>query len=462
MVKMDNPSELYFMNNEKIFAEYLNDTILLTNAFDLTIPIKMPSMFSDGAFQDTTEPRKCGMAIVTLNSALPSGISINSNGTLTGTGTVAFKFYPNFNTFGCIKKLNWTNTGSITVKLKKTDNTSIISSVTKNADISQNAELNKLQEIVIEVVFSNATLTELEVVLENKKETRYGAKVSIDNVDGLSNELVNIENKNIQEDSRLNNIDNINTQQNTRLNNINSLDLKYFYSLSASNYNPLIDENITITLIITDMYGSAVNNKTVTLYQNGNVISTKATNSSGIAEWTINCNSWGRQDFSIKNIHCQVYVTGWRTIATNENNLFILRNKTHGRLILNGCDVEHVGVSYHKDDKVMVHEWKNFDNREYVRSISPRFTPYFWATDNDQFDLYGGVTRIRAVIRVDINDFKIYYVGEANDSRNWVNRRSYNVEGETRYNWSYPHENWDDDGSALFLDCQWAIRDELL
>lgn len=459
MVKMDNPSELYFINNEKIFAEYLNDTILLTNAFDLTIPIKMPSMFSDGAFQDTTDPRKCGMAIVTLKSALPSGISINSNGALTGSGTVAFKFYPNFNTFGCIKKLNWTNTGSITVKLKKTDNTSIISSVTKNADISQNAELNKLQEIVIEVVFSNATLTELEIVLENKKETRYGAKISIDNVDGLKNELKNIENNNIQEDSRLDSVENINIQQNTRLNNIDNLDLKYFYSLSASNYNPLIDEDITITLTVTNMYGSAINNKNVTLYKNGTAVSTKTTNSSGIAEWIINCNNWGRQDFSINNTHCQVYVTGWRTIATSEGeNLIILRNKTHGRLIIDGYTAD-VGRSYDYDG--MHHEWQTFDNREYVRSISPRLTPYFWATDHDEFELYGGVTRIRAVIRVDVNDFKIYYVGEANDSHNWVERESGTESGETWYSWGWK-EYWAYDYNDLFLDCQWAIRDELL
>lgn len=458
---MDNSSEFYFTDNEKIFAEHLNDTILLTNAFDLTIPIKMPSMFSDGAFQNTTDPRKCGMAIITLNSTLPSGISINSNGALTGSGTVAFKFYPNFNTFGCIKKLNWTNTGSITVKLKKTDNTSIINSVTKNADISQNAELNKLQEIVIEVVFSNATLTELEIVLENKKETRYGAKVSIDNVDGLTNALENVEDNNIQQDFRLHNITYDYNQQINRLITIDNLDLKYFYSLSSSNYNPLIDNDITITVTVTDIHGSAANNKNVTLYQNGNIVSTKATNSSGIAEWTINCNDWGRQNFSVNNTHCQVYVTGWRQIATHSpisgGTLKVLRNKTHGRLILDGWHGSP-DRSYYYDDNDIRHVWKTVSNDAFVKTVSPRMSTYFFGVDYDE---YSGYKRVRALFRVDVNDFKIYYCGVIMDSHNWLERESWIWEGEVEYGWGNPNE-WMYDETAISLDCQWAIRDELL
>lgn len=459
---MNNSSEFYFTHNEKIFAEHLNDTILLTNAFDLIIPIKMPSMFSDGAFQNTIDPRKCGMAIVTLNSELPSGISINSNGALTGSGTVAFKFYPNFNTFGCIKKINWTNTGSITVNLKKTDNTSIISSVTQNADISQNDELNKLQEIVIEVVFGNATLTELEIILENKKETRYGAKINMDNVDGLTNELENIEDNNTQQDFRLNNINNDNIQQNNRLNTIDSLDLKYFYSLSASNYNPLIDNDITITLTVTDIYGSAANNKNVTLYQNGNVVSTKSTNSSGIAEWTVDCNDWGRQDFSVNNTHCQVYVTGWREIATHSpiggGTLKVLRNKTHGRLILDGW-YGSVDESYYYDDNDIRHAWKKVSDDAFVRTVSPIKSTYFFATDYEP-DLYK-CKRVRALFKINVNDFKIHYCGVMMDSHNWLDRESWTWEGEVQYGWGNPND-WMYDETAINLDCQWAIRDELL
>lgn len=445
---MSNSSDFYFTEDDKIFAEHLNDTILLSNAFDLTIPVKIPSMFSNSEFVNTTEPRKCGMSIVTLKSSLPSGISINSAGALTGSGTVSFKFYPNFTSFGCIKKLNWDNTGSITVKLKKSDNTTIISNVTKNADISQNAELNKLQEIIIEVVFSNATLTNLEVFLKNKDNTRYGANIGIKNVNNLNDDLTNLENKNNQQDSRLNSIDNNNIQQTTRLDNINNLDLRYNYSLSASNYNPNIDEDIDLTVTATDITGSPAPNKNITLYHNGNTISTKATNNDGVATWTYNCSTWGMQFFSINDVKCQVYVTGWKRIDGSEDNSWmIIRNQTHARLLFNdwlsGKVNEWTNTTWGPKPN-----WRLFADK--AKNVRPKQPIVRIAT--------GAVNSIsdvkRAFVKID-KDGKIYYCGVWDDEYNYDLQPVVNP-------WTHETELeyvWVDDPSRLKVDIEWSIRE---
>lgn len=436
---MADSSNFYFTDNNKIFAEHLNDTILLANAFDLTIPIKIPSMFSNGNFINTTEPRKCGMGIVTLKSSLPSGISINSDGALTGSGTVSFKFYPNFTSFGCIKKLNWDNTGSITVRLKKSNNTTIINNVTKNADISQNAELSKLQEIVIEVVFSNATLTNLEIYLKNKDSTRYGANIGIRNVNNLNDALTTIENKNNRQDERLNQIDNVNIQQTTRLDNLN-LDLRYNYSLTASNYNPNIDEDIDLTVTVTDVTGSPMPNKNITLYHNGNAISTKATNNDGVAVWTYNCNAWDMQYFSVNDVTCQIFVTGWRKIYGNDNLLYwFFRNKTHGRLIFDGWNT---GI------KIKRNEWKQFGTMAYIESFAPSHDVVVLASD--EYD------RMRCFVKIQQTG-NVYYSGFGGDINNY-DITEYYAEWDDTTPYATDTE-WDDSPSELYLDVSWAIKD---
>lgn len=442
---MSNSSDFYFTHDDKIFAENLNDTILLSNAFDLTIPVKMPSMFSNGNFVNTTEPRKCGMGIITLKSSLPSGISINNAGALTGTGTISFKFYPNFASFGCIKKLNWDNTGSITVRLKKSDNTTIINNVTKNADISQNAELNKLQEIIIEVVFSNATLSNLEVFLKNKDNTRYGANIGIKNVNDLNDDLTNLENKNSQQDSRLNHIDDINIQQNTRLDNLN-LDLRYNYSLTASNYNPNIDNNIDLTVTVTDVFGAPLQNKNITLYHNGNMVSTKATNSDGVAVWNYNCNTWGMQFFSVNDVICQVYVDGWRKIDGSDGGSWSLyRNKTHGKLVFNRWLSGNIN-GWTNTTWGGQANWRLFNDSAKV--IRPDQPLVFIAT-GDIGSSWGTPDVMRAYIKLDA-DGKIYYCGFWDDGTNYDFVYYYD-RGWGEYIWmNYP--------SHLLIQFEWAIR----
>lgn len=182
----------YITADDKPFAENINDALLLSNVFDLTVPIQVPTMFKDGAWIDTVSRRKCGVAIVTLKEQLPLGVSISTvdgKSVLTGTGTVKLGFYPNFNSFGRFKSISWENTGTVRVNLKTLNNTTIASNISKGDIENSSVELRKLQEIVIEIVLNNSTLKTLDVVMENKQQTRYGAEVGITDVIGLQDDL---------------------------------------------------------------------------------------------------------------------------------------------------------------------------------------------------------------------------------------------------------------------------------
>ena len=189
----------YFTNEDKPFAENLNDALLLANVFDMTVPIQIPKMFSNSTWVSTTSPRKCGVSILTLKDGLPSGVSVGTdsgtgNSTLTGTGTVKLSFYPNFNSFGKFKSMTWENTGTVVVNLKTSNGTTIASNISKGNINNQSTELRTLQEIVIEIVMTNATLKSFEVVMQNTdSDNRYGADVGIDDVTGLEERLTSIE-----------------------------------------------------------------------------------------------------------------------------------------------------------------------------------------------------------------------------------------------------------------------------
>lgn len=362
----------YFTNNDKPFSENLNSSLLLSNAFDVSVPIEMPRMFNNGSFVNNTSPRKCGVAIVTLRSQLPSSISINNDGELTGTGTVQLKFYPNFNNFGKIRSVSWDDSEDITINLKKTNGTVIASEINNGVIESESEELRKLQEIIIEIVFNNATLSDFKVTMEGKQGDRYGAEVGVDDVDGLDARLTNIETKNTQQDSRLSTIESNDTAQNTRITNLeNGVNSLYNYKITPSTYNPQIDSFITITVEVTDKNGNPVpyaNVKTTISWVDKNEENGQysydlnyTTDENGILEWDEEMVTWGIIDFQVGYAHCQVHVTGWRHIrGTDAYGWGIWRNQTHAKLILTGWRTGHIAY------------WVQFGSSAYAEQCRPR------------------------------------------------------------------------------------------
>lgn len=82
----------------------------------------------------------------------------------------------------------------------------------------------------------------------------------------------------------------------------------YIYELTSSNYTPALNDTITITCTMKDVYGAAASGKSITLYQNGTSKGAQTTNSSGVATWSITCSTAGLQKFNIKDTSIEVLV----------------------------------------------------------------------------------------------------------------------------------------------------------
>ena len=99
--------------------------------------------------------------------------------------------------------------------------------------------------------------------------------------------------------------------------------------IECSDYNPNIDNSITVTITVTDVYGDAISGESVTVTAsegnftqlNGSDITaassvTGTTNSSGQFTLTYNCTHWGLITFVANNTSNQIRVSGWRQLKT--------------------------------------------------------------------------------------------------------------------------------------------------
>ena len=83
----------------------------------------------------------------------------------------------------------------------------------------------------------------------------------------------------------------------------------YIYTLTSTNNTPSLNDTINITCTVTNIYGQAVSNKTITLYQNTTSKGEKTTLSNGTATWnSIIMSSAGLQVFRVENTKIEVFV----------------------------------------------------------------------------------------------------------------------------------------------------------
>ena len=161
----------FFTNGDKPYAENLNDSLLLLDAFNVTVPVSLPDMFSNGEFNNSLNvSRKAGVSIVTLKS-VDSGVTIGSD-EITGTGDVVFRVYPNFNSFYKWQSISFEKSGSVNVSFKKTDDSLINVSVNDNGIISDNSALKVLQEIDVVLSLSDATVSNVLINFVNNQSNR--------------------------------------------------------------------------------------------------------------------------------------------------------------------------------------------------------------------------------------------------------------------------------------------------
>ena len=287
----------YLTHDDKPYAENINDALLLSNVFDLTVPIELPTMFRTGVFNTSESSRKAGVALVTYVSS-GSGVTVDSD-TISGTGDLSFKFYPNFNSYGSLTNLSWTvSSGSVTADIIAANNDTLVSGHTGGVINGPGTGINTLQEFKIILHLTDVTgLSKLNFVMANKEETRYGAECGISDVTGLETRLSSIEGS---EDT---------------IRNI---------KLTSSNYNPTINSSITVTATVTDINNNPVKDEEVTPQLNGTDLTTKETDTNGQASWSITCNNWGLQDITLNNTSIQFNVKGWKQIAS-DNSTYRMR-----------------------------------------------------------------------------------------------------------------------------------------
>ena len=133
-------------------------------------------------------------------------------------------------------------------------------------------------------------------------------------------------------------IDNIQT----RIENIISERLAGTYqhiTIEPSDYNPDIDDEITVTITVLDQNDDPITNWNVPLMINGTSITgTITTNSQGVATYTHTCDTFGMLKFSVKSAMTQIKVGGWKTHldtgASSDPRWIVEYNETTTRVIL--------------------------------------------------------------------------------------------------------------------------------
>ena len=127
-------SNEYFTGGDKPYAESLNDGILLTDVFNLSVPVILPDMFNNGNFVTDNLKHKAGVSTIKMENN--TGITVAST-SVTGTGSFFYRVYPNFNFFKWWKKIEWTATaGTVRVDVYDTNNNVIVSNITNGADLT--------------------------------------------------------------------------------------------------------------------------------------------------------------------------------------------------------------------------------------------------------------------------------------------------------------------------------------
>lgn len=180
----------FFKHNDKVYAENLNDGILVGNSLNFSIEISLPTN-TGGAFPSTTTTVKAKVADVTpsANSNLNIGETItNNSGSSQG---YRLTVYPNFNRFGGFSHITPTGSGCTVKICEKGESTEIVSGLDYD-DLSNVAQLKHLKEYDIVVTIPNGkTLTGLDFGFLSK-EKDVTATINQEDVSGLTTALSNI------------------------------------------------------------------------------------------------------------------------------------------------------------------------------------------------------------------------------------------------------------------------------
>lgn len=204
--------EEFFTDSDKPYAENLNDSLVLTDAFDLSVPLCMPDGFSNGEFSSTLNvTRKCNVGLVTLKS-VGSGVTVGT-GQISGSGEVVFRVYPNFNCFYKWDKVIVEKSGTVGISFRKPDGSGITATVGSDGVISDSSALKQLSEVDVVFVLSDATISNILIwfVNNHNKSVRTGALLEASQLANVDGEVVSGETKAVNGGTVKTALDNLHT-----------------------------------------------------------------------------------------------------------------------------------------------------------------------------------------------------------------------------------------------------------
>lgn len=324
----------FFKNGDKAYSENLNDSVLVGNAFDWTVNVGLPAD-SGGTFPNSSTVVKAKVADVSItpNSNLSIGSTIsNSSGS---SQVYRLTVYPNFNRFGGFKSISLTADEGVTFYIANKGGSSPIANNLDYTNLGNVPELKVLKEYdIVLTIPSGKSVTGLSFVFQSSSADVSGS-ISKSNVTGLEDTLDGI--------------------YNYRL---------YHSVLGDSNVD--IDSTVSIMCKCTDVDGNVVSGKELTLYQNNISKGTATTNSGGVATWTVECSSWGLQEFRVGYSTYSLLVDGWRQVWSNNQSdpsaatVKAYQNGNRAKLLFSGYS------------RYCTNSWTD-TSEAYLSSISPSY-----------------------------------------------------------------------------------------
>ena len=138
-------------------------------------------------------------------------------------------------------------------------------------------------------------------------------------------------------------------------------------NIECSDYNPNIDNTITVTVTVTDVYCDAISGESVTVTAsegnftqlNGSNITnassvTGTTNSSGQFTLTYACSEWGIINFSANNMYNQIKVTGFKKVLNNITYSLWVDESTRTAVVL----ANRSGITINAGDTLNYNDFK--------------------------------------------------------------------------------------------------------
>lgn len=95
-------------------------------------------------------------------------------------------------------------------------------------------------------------------------------------------------------------------------------------NIRANNNNPSIDDEVTITVTVTDVYNDPVSGYQVQLYKDGTSMGNQYkanTNSNGVATFNYTFTDWEVHHFTVENTLLPLQATGLKLVQTKTNNV---------------------------------------------------------------------------------------------------------------------------------------------